>query len=246
MGVNHKNIYWKSKKETEDLKTKELIEEAFRRHLAYGHRRLAVYLGMNKKRVRRVMKKFSLRPPRLWYQKRYLTKPNKKYQNNFKNLIENIKNPEINEVWSSDLTYLKCQNRFFYLSVIQDLATNEIVGFNMGDQHNADLVLQTIKEAVLKYHHLPKIFHADRDKEFLNKSCIDYFKKYDVEISVSDSGCPWQNGHAESFFSRLKAETGDLNRFETPEELAEYIYEYINYYNNERIIGRLKNESNSI
>jgi transposase InsO family protein len=114
------------------------------------------------------------------------------------------------------------------------------MGFNLGDQHNADLVLQTIKEAVLKHRRLPKIFHADRGKEFLNKSCIDYFKKCHIQISASDPGSPWQNGHAESFFSRLKAETGDLNRFSSPEELAEYIYSYINYYNKDRIIGRLK------
>lgn len=186
------------------------------------------------------MRKFSLKPPRLWYQKKYLTKSNKDYQSKFKNLIENINNPEINEIWSSDLTYLKHQNRFFYLSVIQDIATNEVIGFNMGDRHNANLVLKTIKEACLKYYHLPKIFHCDRGKEFLNESCINYFKKCHIQISASDPGSPWQNGHTESFFSRLKAESGDLNRFETPEELTEYIYQYINYYNNDRIVEKLK------
>lgn len=240
IGINHKNIYHKSKKEINDLKTKEEIEKTFEKHPAYGHRRLAIELKINKKKILRIMRKFSLKPPRLWYQKRYLTKPNNQYKNEFKNLIENIKSPKINEIWSSDLTYIKCQNKFLYLSVIQDIATNEVVACNIGDQHNSDLVLRTIKEAALKYQILPQIFHSDRGREYLNKSCIEYFKGCGIQISVSDPGSPWQNGHSESFFSRFKAETGDLNRFEVPEELAEYIYQYIHYYNHDRIIVRLK------
>lgn len=240
MGISHKNIYYESIKGIKDLKTKDDIEEVFKKHPAYGHRRIAIHLKANKKKIRRVMKKFSLKPPRLWYQKKYLTKPNNNYKNEFKNLIGGIKTPKINEIWSSDLTYLKCQNRFLYLSIIQDIATNEVIGCNIGDQHNSNLVLETIKEAALKYNRLPKIFHSDRGREYLNQSCIGYFKKCNIQISVSDPGSPWQNGHSESFFSRLKVETGDLQRFETPEELAEYIYQYIHYYNNERIIVRLK------
>jgi len=64
-----------------------------------------------------------------------------------------------------------------------------------------------------------------------------------IEVSVSDPASPWQN-HIESFFSRFKAESGDMNRFETLEELLEelieFIYQYINYYNSERIVTRLK------
>jgi len=57
---------------------------------------------------------------------------------------------------------------------------------------------------------------------------------------VSDTGSPWQNGYSESFFSRFKDETGDLNRFEDLGELTEYVYQYIHYYNNDRIITELK------
>jgi len=120
------------------------------------------------------------------------------------------------------------------------MATNEIVGCEVGDKHDGNLVLKTIKEAVLRHHQLPKVFHSDRGREFLNEDCIEYLKKQKVKISVSDPGSPWQNGHAESFLSRFKSETGDLNRFEDLGELAEYVYQYVNYYNNERIVTKFK------
>lgn len=240
MGINSRNIYCQSKKTIDDLKVQEKIKAVFKKHPAYGHRRLALELKMNKKKIRRIMKKFGLRPPRLWYQKKYLTVQNKLYADEFNNLIKDIVNPQVNEIWASDLTYLKYQQKFLYLAAIQDIATKEVVACNLGNKHDSDLVLRTIKEAVLKQKKAPKIFHSDRGREFLAENCIKYFKTLGTKISASDTGAPWQNGHAESFFSRFKAETGDLNRFEDLGELTEYVYQFINYYNNERIITRLK------
>lgn len=240
MGVNSKNIYGTSKKSIADLAVKDAIENTFKKHPAYGHRRLAIELKMNRKKVRRVMKKFGLKPPRLWYQKKYLTRRDRAYQDEFNNVIKDMSRLKANEVWSSDLTYVKYQDRFLYLSVVQDIATKEIISCNVGDKHDANLVLKTVTGAVGKYQQLPRIFHSDRGREFLNKDCIQYFQSNSVKISVSDPGSPWQNGHAESFFSRFKSETGDLNRFESVGELTEYIYQFVNYYNNERIITRLK------
>ena len=240
MNINNKNIYYQSKKEAKDLKVKQSIEDAFKLHPAYGHRRLAIYLKMNKKRVIRVMNKFSLKPPRLWYQKKYITVKNDIYDNKLTNLIKNIINPNLNDVWVTDLTYIKYQQKYLYLSVIQDICTNEVLACNLGNKHDSVLVLKTIKEAVLKQSTAPRIFHSDRGRENLADDCLSYLKNLGTKISVSDTGAPWQNGHAESFFSRFKSETGDLKRFEDLGELTEYIYFFINYYNNERIVTRLK------
>jgi len=239
MKTNTKNLHYQSKKELKDLKIKKQIEESFKTHPAYGHRRLALELRMNKKKVLRIMKKYNLKPPRLWYQKKYLTRQNKDYQSQFGNLIKNIKKPLINDIWSGDLTYLKFQHGFLYLSALQDSASNEILACNLSDKHDSQLTLKTIKEAVLKYGINPKMIHFDRGRENLSQNCLEYLKNKGIKISVSDPGSPWQN-HIESFFSRFKAEAGDLSRFEDLGELTEYIYQFINYYNQERIILRLK------
>jgi putative transposase len=186
------------------------------------------------------MRKYGLKPPRLWYRKPFSTIISREYTDDFTNLIKEIKQPNINQIWVSDLTYLKYQGKFLYLAVIKDLASKEILTYNVSDKHDSDLVLETIKEAELKHLIVPEIFHSDRGREFLAEKCIVHLQAAGVKISVSDRGCPWQNGSCESFFSRFKAEAGDLNRFETLGELAEYIYQYIEYYNNYRIVTQLK------
>jgi len=240
MHINNKNIYYQSKIDAKDLRVKQLIKDAFKLHPAYGHRRLAIYFKINKKRILRVMNKFSLKPPRLWYQKKYITVKNDMYDHKLTNLIKNIINPKPNDVWVTDLTYIKYQQKYLYLSVIQDICTNEVLACNLGSKHDSVLVLQTIREAVLKQNTAPKIFHSDRGKENLADDCLSYLKSLGTKISVSDTAAPWQNGHVESFFSRFKSETGNLKRFEGLGKLTEYIYHFINYYNHERIVTRLK------
>lgn len=240
--INRKNIYHQGKKMIKDLAVKEKINKVFEKHPAYGHRRLALELGMNKKKILRIMHKFNLKPPRLWYRKKFLTKANLAFKNQFSNLLEKIDLLKYHpgQIWSSDLTYIKFTGRFLYLAIIKDLVTKEVIAFNLSEKHDTDLVLKTLKEALLKTNQLPLIFHSDRGSEYLSEKCIALLTKGGVKISVCDPGSPWQNGWSESFFSSFKTESGDFNRFESLGELVEYIYGYLNYYNNDRIQLALK------
>jgi len=242
MHINPKNIYHHSKMFVRDLVVKDKIEENFKTNPAYGHRRLAMDLKMNKKKILRVMHEFNLKPPRLWYQKKYITQSDAIYQDQYTNLLQDVDTTtySIGDIWSSDLTYIKFQDSFIYLATIQDIVSKEILAFNLSNHHDADLVLKTLKEAVLKTKKIPRIFHSDRGREFLSELCILYLENLKVKISVSDPGSPWQNSWSESFFSRFKTEFGSFNRFETLGELIESVFEYINYYNNTRIQLKLK------
>lgn len=242
MNINHKNIYHESKMLDRDLKIKEKIEENHRTNPAYGHRRLALDLKMNKKRILRVMHEFKIKPPRLWYQKKYITKTDPAFQDHYTNLLKDVDLSQyaIGDVWSSDLTYIKFEDKFIYLAIIQNIVSKEIVAFNLSNHHDSDLVLKTLKEALLKSKKPPLIFHSDRGREFLSEQCIIFLEGLKVKISVSDSGAPWQNAWSESFFSRFKSESGDFNRFETLGGLVEYIFSYLSYYNNDRIQVKLK------
>lgn len=242
MNINHKNIYHQSKMFTRDLILRYKIEDNFKINPAYGHRRLSLDLNINHKRVLRVMHKFNLKPPRLWYQKKYLTQSGSDYQDQYTNLLKGIDLTKytIGSIWSSDLTYIRYGGEFIYLAVIQDIISKEIIGFNLSDRHDSTLVLQTLKEAVRKSGKPPIIFHSDRGREFLSSNCITYLENLRVKISVSDPGSPWQNGWSESFFSRFKKESGDFKRFDTLGELIEYVFSYIYYYNTSRIQIKLK------
>ena len=241
LNINRKNIYHQERKMIKDLTVKAKIEEVFKTHPAYGHRRLAIELKMNKKKILRIMHKFHLKPPRLWYRKKFLTKANLAFKYQFANLLKkDWRKYRHGEIWSSDLTYIKFAGRFLYLAIIKDVISKEIINFNLSTRHDTDLVLKTLKEALLKTNKQPLIFHSDRGGEYLSLECISFLQNLKVKISVSDPGSPWQNGWSESFFSSFKVESGNLNRFENLGELVEYIYGYLNYYNNDRIQLELK------
>lgn len=242
MNINRKNIYNKSKKDIKDMSVKTNIEKTFESHPSYGHRRLALELKINKKKILRIMHKYGLKPPRLWYQKKFTTQSDPDSFVEYSNLLkdsEAITN-NIGDIWSSDLTYIKYQDKFFYLAIIQDIVSKEVVGFNLSDKHDSNLVLKTMKEALLNSRKPPKIFHSDRGREFLSQNCIEFLERLKVKISVSDQGSPWQNSWSESFFSRFKNEFGPFSRFESLGELVENIYQYLNYYNTQRIQIKLK------
>lgn len=242
MHINHKNIYHDHKLFTRDLVVKDKIEDNFKTNPAYGHRRLAIDLDMNKKKILRVMHEFNLKPPRLWYQKKFITQSGPDFQDQYTNLLKDIVITDyvFGDLWSSDVTYIKFHGMFIYLAIIKDILSGEVIAFNAGNHHDAQLVLKTLKEAALKTGHPPKIFHSDRGREFLSILCIQFLERLETKISVSDPGSPWQNTWSESFFSRFKAEFGDFNRFETLGELLENIFAYIHYYNTTRIQIKLK------
>lgn len=242
MHINHKNIYHPNRMLIRDLVVKDKIEQDFIINPAYGHRRLAIDLKMNKKKIRRVMREFNLKPPRVWYQKKFITQTRPDFQDQYTNLLKEITTFDyaFGDLWSSDLTYIKFQGTFIYMAIIKDILSGEVIAFNIGNHHDADLVLKTLKEAIVKAGKPPKIFHSDRGREFLSIHCIRFLERMGTKISVSDPGSPWQNTWSESFFSRFKMEFGDFNRFETLGEVLENIFVYIRYYNVTRIQNKLK------
>lgn len=238
MNINRKNIYYESKMEQRDLLLKAKIQAVHRKHPAYGHRRIALDLGMNKKPIIRVMKKYGIKPPRRKIKYKYLTKSTSKHT--YTNLIKDLKPERANQVWTSDLTYIKFNRKFIYLAVVRDLHTRRVLSAKIGIKHDADLALGAIKAAVENEKAVPEIFHSDQGTEFMAEKTRSYLTTLGILISVSDKASPWQNGSQESFFGRFKEETGDLSRFETIGRLIEGIYQYIHYYNHGRIHTSIK------
>lgn len=232
-GISPKHLTRRSKLDLKDKLLKKDIEETHKQHPAYGHRRLAWHLKVNKKRILRVMHKFGIKPPRRKVHRHYCTKSVTSCP--FTNLIKGITPTDKNQIWCSDVSYFLFQGRFWYLATIEDIFTRQVVGFAFGRHHDSNLVLSALKMAILVTRTVPLIFHCDQGSEFMAESVTAFLQNKGVKISVSDKASPWQNGFKESFFGRFKDEFGDINRFETVGELMEEIYAQIHYYNQKRI-----------
>ncbi len=237
LGIERRNIYRENKQETKDKSLKEAIEGVWIKHPSYGHKRLALELKTGRNRILRLMHLYGMKPPR---RKSHFYTTRSTSHHTYTNLIKSLIPTKVNQLWCSDLSYIKFQGKFWYLATIVDIVTRQVVAAQMGKYHNSELVLMTIRQAIKSTNKAPQIFHSDQGTEFMAKVCTDYLESLGTQVSASDKASPWQNGYQESFFGKFKDEAGDLNRFETVGELIEAIYQQIHYYNYERIHTVLK------
>ena len=145
-----------------------------------------------------------------------------------------------NQVWASDLTYLPTGQGFSYLVVVMDLFNREIKGWNVSDSMDAEktkkALLQAVKSSPGQLRELT--FHSDQGVQYCSVAVREKLELLKITQSMSRKGNCYDNAFVESFFHTLKNEL-EKTRFKDLEEAKKMIFEYINWYNRERIHSSL-------
>jgi len=166
VGISRTHQYYRPRQPAKDWQTKQLIEMALRDHPSYGHKRLAIHLKINKKRVLRVMKLFGIKPYRRTTPKVY----KKPKDSVFPNLLLTETPGRPGDIYASDFTYIKHRGKWLYVATIIDIYTREIVGVSMLNTHATQLVINALSGAIL-HRAPPRIIHSDQGSEY---SSINY------------------------------------------------------------------------
>lgn len=240
LGVSRSSLYYKAKRDEQDEEMKKQILVVLGLHPSYGHKRIALEFGLNNKRIRRVMKKFGIKPYRRRAKKLRKKDDEGKEGTKWKNEISKFCPIRPHIVWASDFTYIKFLGAFIYLATIIDVYTREIIGWNISVRHDTELVLGALQHAVERIQKAPLYLHSDQGSEYDANVYEEYVLGKGVRISMSKKSSPWENAFQESFYSQFKVDLGRVSRFDTVEELMEEIYQTIYYYNNQRIHSSLK------
>jgi transposase InsO family protein len=217
LGVSRQLLYYRHKQPEKDWDLKIKIEKALREHPAYGHKRLAIQLKINKKRILRVMKIFGIKPYRKRGKKFKYVK--EKRDCDFPNLLLVNFPFRPYQIWSSDFTHIAYRGRWLYLATIIDLFNREIVGFSVLTSHSTPLIINALFSAV-RYHPAPEVLHSDHGSEYASADYSTSCRGFGIRQSMSQPGCPWENGYQESFYSQFKIDLGDPERFNSLGELA--------------------------
>jgi putative transposase len=240
LGVSRSSLYYKHKRPALDEEVKRQIEAVLVGHPAYGHKRIALELKLNKKRILRVMKKFGIKP----YRRR--VHPVKKDDlgkapSHHENLIATFCPIVPDVVWVADFTYIRFHEYFIYVATYMDLYSREIVGWYISRYHTSSLVLAAWEHALTNpNHHTPTYSHTDQGSEYDSQIYEATITGAGTMISMSHKGSPWENGFQESFYNNFKLDLGDPNRFEHLGEFIEAINQTIVEYNEGRIHTTLK------
>lgn len=141
-----------------------------------------------------------------------------------------------NEVWVSDVTYFRFNNKTYYICVILDLYARKAIAHNIAIKNSTQLTKSTFKDAY--YSRNPGdnlLFHSDQGGNYISKTFMTMLKDLGVIQSFSRAGTPYDNSVMESFFKTLKAEELYRTNYKSERELKESITKFIKYYNDERV-----------
>ena len=206
---------------------------------SYGHRRIAIELGVGKKRVRRVMRAYGIKPYKRkarWRKRR----DERRKPAPFSNQIKSQCPLTPNHTWVGDFTYLRFRSKFLYLATFMDLFTREIVGWHLSTSHTKSLVLQAFFDGLAnRDFQKPTFIHSDQGVHYTSPKFHKKLANNHLGQSMSRRGNCWDNAPQESFFGHLKDEI-NYKDCENLEELRAIVDDYIDYYNNQRGQWNLK------
>ena len=218
----------------------------------YGSPRITLELKKkniikSKSTIARYMKALNLQ---VLKRKKYVITTDSKHNYN---IPENILNrnffiDQINKVWVGDITYIRVNNRWAYLTIVMDLADRMIVGWNLSDNMTARATtIAALKNAIYS-RNLRKndelLFHSDRGVQYACDEFTSLLDKFNCRQSMSRKGNCWDNAVAESFFKTIKNEYTDKYIFKSHEDAKSMIFRYIDgWYNTKRIHSALNGKS---
>ncbi len=153
----------------------------------------------------------------------------------YPNLIKGFKATMSNQLWVSDITYLKTEHSFLYISLITDAYSHKIVGYHIAPSLEAIETLQALKMALGQLTNVGDlIHHSDRGIQYCSSDYINLLVKNDIAISMTENGDPLENALAERVNGILKEEYLDHCKINNIHEAKAHLDQAINLYNKER------------
>lgn len=196
----------------EDVELKTAIQTAATEWPTYGYRRIAAQLhrqdwSVNRKRVQRLMRLMNIQAASK-RRKRRTTNSEHGFPR-YPNLVQDLNVVRAEQVWVSDITYVRLQCSFVYLAVIMDVFTRGIRGWHLGRTLDHTLTMTALERALGSYP-APEIHHSDQGVQYAATAYTQMLQNVKVQISMADVGEAWQNGYAERLIRTIKEEEIDL------------------------------------
>jgi transposase InsO family protein len=223
---------------------RDAIQRIVLENRCYGYRRVTAELRdqgwiVNRKRVLRLMREDNL----LCLRKRrfVLTTDSRHPYGVFPNLITDLKLTGINQLWVSDITYIRLREQFVYLAVILDAYSRKVIGWAMGDTLEASLAVSAL-DRVLADRAIPAgvTHHSDQGVQYASIEYVEKLLAFGFRISMSRKASPWENARAESFMKTLKSEEVYLREYRDLEDARTSIGHFLEeVYNSKRLHSAL-------
>ena len=149
-------------------------------------------------------------------------------------LLKGVEITKTNQVWSTDITYIRMAQGFVYLVAIIDWFSRYILSWKVSISLESDFCIDALEEAIEKYGQ-PEIFNTDQGSQFTSKNFINELAKREIKISMDGKGRALDNVFIERFWRSLKQEKIYLIILNSVKEAKNAITDYITFYNQKRM-----------
>ena len=225
-----------------DLKVLDAINNIYSDFPSYGSRRIHSQLlrdgySVGKKFVKKAMKYMGIEA---LYPKPKTTTANKEHYKypyllkDFRDYAGRVVIENVNQVWSTDITYIKLEKGFVYLAAIIDWHSKKILSWKLSNTMDISLVKTVLNEALALYPK-PEIFNTDQGSQYTAKAHVEILKKHNIKISMDGKGRATDNICIERFWRSIKYEEIYLNEYKNIKALNRAIEKYMYAYNKKRL-----------
>jgi putative transposase len=211
-----------------------LIDEEYTCRPFYGSRRMVVFLRglghlVNRKRVQRLMREMGLAgmapgPA--------TSKPHPRHKV-YPYLLRGVAVTRPNQVWSTDLTYIRLARGFAYLVAIIDWYSRKVLAWRISNSMDASFCVDCLEDA-LRHHGKPEVFNSDQGSQFTSEAFTGVLKRDGVAISMDGRGRALDNIFVERLWRNVKYEDVYLRGYASMAELMVGLAQYFAFYNAER------------
>ena len=240
VGVTRSVVYDRKKRRQEEpceleLTLLKLLDEEYTRHPFYGTRRMTKYLCgcgyiVNRKRVQRLMQKLGLSGMAPGPNTSAAHPEHKVYPY----LLRGLDIVRPNQVWSTDITYIRLLHGFVYLVAIIDWYSRKVLSWRLSNTMDAGFCVDCLEEA-LKNYGVPEIFNTDQGSQFTSECFTGVLIKNGVAISMDGRGRALDNIFVERLWRTVKYEDVYLNKYGRMQDLLIGLTRYFLFYNEERL-----------
>lgn len=243
LDIQRSTIYYQRRENKENKRIMDLIDKIYTKTPFYGQRRIkrelknTYQLIISRKKIRRLMREMSLEAV---YPKKRTTKRNKEHKI-YPNIVKRMTINRPNQVWATDITYIRLKDRYCYLVVIMDWYSRYAIAWELSETLDSSFCQQALKQALIK--NTPSIFHSDQGCQFTQEDFIKILKQKEIKISMSSKGRYYDNIFVERLWRTVKYENVYLNNYETMRQAREGLEEYFCFYNNERFHSSLEDRT---
>lgn len=235
LGVNRSGLYYEALGENaENLALMRLLDEQYTRAPFYGSRKMVEWLDaqgfvVNRKRVSRLMALMGIEAV---YAKPKLSQPGEGHKI-YPYLLRGVGVDRVNQVWSTDITYIRMAQGFVYLVAVMDWFSRYVLSWRLSLTLELDFCIEALRGALRRGR--PEVFNSDQGSQFTSEKFTSELAAREIAISMDGRGRCMDNIFIERLWRSLKYEEVYLKNYESVSEARAGVERYFRFYNQERL-----------